>query len=145
MKIKGHQSFHIRRGWIYKGLNKVRENNTIFLDKSKVLTDEFGIGSNMIVALKYWLEALNLIERKKQGSKTIFELTDVARIILKYDPYLEDIETWQLLHYNLATNEELATTWYWFFNEYKGSRFNRENLLNNLNSYILKNHNKEVS
>lgn len=145
MKIKGHQSFHIRRGWIYKGLNKVRENNTIFLDKSKVLTDEFGIGSNMIVALKYWLEALNLIERKKQGSKTVFELTDVARIILKYDPYLEDIETWQLLHYNLATNEELATTWYWFFNEYKGSRFNRENLLNNLNSYILKTYNKEVS
>lgn len=145
MKIKGHQSFHIRRGWIYKGLNKVRANNKIFSDKTNVLTDEFGIGSNMIVALKYWLEVLNLIVRKKEGNKTVFELTDMAKTILKYDPYLEDVETWQLLHYNLATNEDLATTWYWFFNEYKGSRFNRANLLNNLNSYILETYNKEVS
>lgn len=145
MKIKGHQSFHIRRGWIYKGLNKVREDNSIFSDKTIVLTDEFGIGSNMIVALKYWLEALSLIKRKKEGNKTVFELTDIAETILKYDPYLEAVETWELLHYNLATNEELATTWYWFFNEYRGKKFNKENLLSNLTSYILETYNKEVS
>ena len=145
MKIKGHQSFHIRRGWIYKGLNKVREDNCIFSDKTKTLTDEFGIGSNMIVALKYWLEALGLVEKKKKGSKVSYELTDVAKVILKYDQYFEEVDTWQLLHYNLATNEEQATTWYWFFNEYKGNKFNKENLFNNLNAYIVANYEKEVS
>lgn len=145
MKIKGHQSFYIRRGWIYKGLSKVRENESVFSDKTKVLTDEFGIGSNMIVALKYWLEALNLIERKKNGNKTVFKLTEIAKLILRHDPYLEEIETWELLHYNLATNEESATTWYWFFNEYKGNKFNKENLTNNLNAYILEIYDKEVS
>lgn len=145
MKIKGHQSFHIRRGWIYKGLSKVRENREIFYDKTKVLTDEFGIGSNMITALKYWLEALKLVNRKKIGTKTVYELTEIAKLILRYDPYLEEIETWQLLHYNLATNEELATTWYWFFNEYKGNRFNKENLVNNLSIYIEEKYNKEVA
>lgn len=145
MKIKGHQSFHIRRGWIYKGLTKIKAYEDIFSDKSKVLTDEFGIGSNMIVALKYWLEALNLITKVRRGTQTIYKLTEIAELILKKDPYLEEIETWELLHYNLVTNEEQATTWYWFFNEYKGTKFNKENLVNSLNDYILNTYKKEVA
>ena len=34
------------------------------------------------------------------------------------DPYLEDIGTLWLLHYNLAKNMEDATSWYFFFNEF---------------------------
>ncbi|MBS6022521.1 MAG: DUF4007 family protein [Paeniclostridium sordellii] len=145
MKIKGHQSFHIRRGWIHKGLKEISKNGGLFSDKEIVLTDLFGIGSNMVSSLKYWLEALSLIERKRNGSKVNYEITPIGKFILENDPYLEEIETWQLLHYNLATNEELATTWYWFFNEYKGNKFNRENLFNGLNSYIIKEYEKEVS
>lgn len=145
MKIKGHQSFHIRRGWIHKGLKKVHDNDNIFSDKYKVLTDEFGIGSNMVTSLKYWLETLSLIEKRREGSKIFIELTDIAKLILKEDPYLEELVTWQLLHYNLVSNEDQATTWYWFFNEYKGNKFNRDNLFNNLNSYILIKYGKEIS
>ncbi len=145
MKIKGHQSFHIRRGWIHKGLKEISKNGGLFSDKEIVLTDLFGIGSNMVSSLKYWLEALNLTEKKRNGSKVNYELTPIGRFIFENDPYLEEIKTWQLLHYNLATNEELATTWYWFFNEYKGNKFNRENLFNGLNSYITKNYEREVS
>lgn len=145
MKIKGHQSFHIRRGWIYKGLTKINANEEIFCDKSISLTDEFGIGSNMVTALKYWLESLNLIKRVRRGTQTIYRLTEMAEMILRRDPYLEEIETWELLHYNLATNEDQATTWYWFFNEYKGNKFSKDNLVNSLNEYILTNYQKEVS
>ena len=145
MKIKGHQSFHIRRGWIYKGLKEVKLNENIFSDKDIVLTDVFGIGSNMITSLKYWLETLDLIQRKKEGSKFKFYLTDIGQVIFENDPYLEEIETWELLHYKLSTNKDQATTWYWFFNEYKGNKFNRENLFNSLNSYIISNYAKEVA
>ncbi len=69
----------------------------------------------------------------------------IGELILEKDPYLEEIETWQLLHYNLATNEEQATTWYWFFNEYKGNKFTKDNLFENLNSYIKQNYEKEVA
>ena len=145
MKIKGHQSFHIRRGWIHKGLKEIDKNPGLFNDKNIVLTDLFGIGSNMVSSLKYWLEALNLVERKREGSKVKYQLTQIGKIILEKDPYLEEVQTWQLIHYNLVQNEEQATTWYWFFNEYKGSKFNRENLFNSLNSYIINKYQKEVS
>lgn len=145
MKIKGHQSFHIRRGWIHKGLTKIDSNEEIFCDKSITLTDEFGIGSNMVTALKYWLESLDLIRKVRRGTQTIYRLTEIAEMILQRDPYLEETETWELLHYNLATNEDQATTWYWFFNEYKGSKFSKENLVNSLNEYILTNYQKEVA
>lgn len=145
MKIKGHQSFHIRRGWIYKGLKEVRSNEYIFSDKDIVLTDVFGIGSNMITSLKYWLETLELIERKREGSKFKFYLTEIGQVIFENDPYLEEIETWELLHYKLSTNKDQSTTWYWFFNEYKGNKFNRENLFNSLNNYITSKYQKEVA
>ena len=145
MKIKGHQSFHIRRGWIYKGLNEVRKDELVFSRKDIVHTDLLGIGSNMVTALKYWLEALKLVDKKKEGSKNLIVPSKIGELILENDPYLEEIETWQLLHYNLATNEDQATTWYWFFNEYKGNKFTRENLFDNLNSFIIKNYEKEVS
>lgn len=145
MKIKGHQSFHIRRGWIHKGLTKVDSNEEIFCDKSITLTDEFGIGSNMVTALKYWLESLGLIKKIRRGTQTIYRLTEIAEIILKRDPYLEEIETWQLLHYNLVTNEDQATTWYWFFNEYNGTKFSKENLVNSLSEYIITNYQKEIA
>ena len=145
MKIKGHQSFHIRRGWIYKGLNEVRNDEFVFLRKDIVHTDLLGIGSNMVTALKYWLEALKLVDKKKEGSKTLIVPSKIGELILEKDPYLEEIETWQLLHYNLATNEEQATTWYWFFNEYKCNKFTKDNLFENLNSYIKQNYEKEVA
>lgn len=145
MKIKGHQTFHIRRGWIHKGIKLVNNNEDIFSDKNICLTDIFGIGSNMVVSLKYWLEALKLIEKVKNGAKIKYKLTEIGQIILKNDPYLEESKTWQLLHHNLVTNKELATTWYWFFNEYDGNIFNKDNLINNLNNYFAINYNKEVS
>lgn len=145
MKIKGHQSFHIRRGWIYKGLNEVRNDEFVFSRKDIVHTDLLGIGSNMVTALKYWLEALKIVDKKKEGSKTLIVPSKIGELILEKDPYLEEIETWQLLHYNLATNEEQATTWYWFFNEYKGNKFTKDNLFENLNSYIKQNYEKEVA
>lgn len=145
MKIKGHQSFHIRRGWIHKGLKEISKNEELFSDKNIVLTDLFGIGSNMVISLKYWLETLELVERKREGSKVKFKLTDIGEFILDNDPYLEEVTTWQLLHYNLVRNEEQATTWHWFFSEYKGSKFNRENLFNSLNAYVKTKYEKEVS
>ncbi len=145
MKIKGHQSFHIRRGWIHKGLIEIDKNENIFSDKEIVLTDLFGIGSNMVTSLKYWLETLDLVERKREGSKVKYRLTELGRVIHREDPYLEELVTWQLLHYNLVQNEDQATTWYWFFNEYKGNKFNKENLFYNLNSYITNKYQKEVS
>lgn len=144
MKIKGHQSFYIRRGWIHKGLKEISKNPNVFSDKSLVLTDIFGIGSNMVLSLKYWLKVLGLVEQVRDGNKYTHRLTDIGELIYKNDKYLENIETWELLHYKLSTNEDMATTWYWFFNIYDGVKFNRISLFNALQSYIENNYEKSV-
>lgn len=145
MKIKGHQSFHIRRGWIHKGLKLINGNDRIFTDKDIVLTDEFGLGSNMVLSLKYWLRTLGLVEQIREGNKHRDVLTDIGQLIYENDRYLENIETWELLHYKLCTNKEAATTWYWFFNEYEGNSFNKNSLFNTLNKYIESTYAKEVA
>ena len=55
MKFKGHESFAIRRGWLYKGMKHVRERGDIFLAKDAM--EELGLGSNMVKSLRYWMQA----------------------------------------------------------------------------------------
>ena len=49
IKMKGHESFSIREGWLTKGLIEVYNNPKVFSEKE--LTDIFGIGTNMVKSL----------------------------------------------------------------------------------------------
>ena len=84
------------------------ETPDVFLRKDA--PDIFGIGSNMVKSLRYWMRTLGLTN--SNGSA----LTDLAKIILQYDPYFEKSFTWWILHSNIARNKEEATTWYLYFN-----------------------------
>ena len=56
LKLRRHESFAIREGWIEKGLNAVNQHHKLTFSKSdgvKIL----GIGSNMVKSLKYWMVA----------------------------------------------------------------------------------------
>ena len=44
------------------------------------------------------------------------------------DPYLEDVNSLWLLHWNLATNERRSSTWCWGFNLLTSSEFTRDSL-----------------
>ena len=55
IKMKGHESFSIREGWLTKGMIEVLNNPKVFSEKEQ--TDIFGIGTNMVKSLKYWLQA----------------------------------------------------------------------------------------
>lgn len=46
MKIRGHETFYIRKGWLYKGLKNVKQNPTVFTNKAENPMDVLGIGSN---------------------------------------------------------------------------------------------------
>ena len=53
IKMKRHESFSIREGWLTKGISGVKKNNKIF--SSQDATDILGIGTNMVKSLKYWM------------------------------------------------------------------------------------------
>ena len=54
-----HDTFHIRDGWLTKGLNLVKQN---LLSKQDIHHD-IGVGINMLKSIKHWLEATNLVKR----------------------------------------------------------------------------------
>ena len=124
IKLKGHETFTIREGWLAKGLKAVSDNGKVFSENYGA--DALGVGSNMAKAIRYWLKAGKFIkEPPKKGA----ELTDIAKIIKDKDEYLEDSFALWIYHINLVFNKEMATTWYVFFNETNIDEFTKEELI----------------
>ena len=135
MKFGGHQSFHLRDQWLYKGIYWTNKSPQI-LWSNKANTEkamrEMGVGKNMVDSIRYWLKAANLIKLDNSG----FTLTKTARKILEKDPYFELDGTLFLIHYLLAANKEEATAWHWFFNHFSADEFEKESLENAFSAYI---------
>ena len=108
MRLQGHEKFALREGWINKALDILPGIPDAFTRKNA--PDLFGIGSNMVKSLRYWMKVLELTN--ENGS----ELSDLGKLIAKKDPYLENMFTWWILHSNIAKSKEDATTWYMYFN-----------------------------
>lgn len=134
MRFKAHESFSIRKGWLYKGLKNVIEQPDIFSNKSLVPTDILGIGNNMVRSLRYWLQVTGLTYESNVGGRHQ-ELTELAHIIWEYDQYMEETGTLWLLHYKLSTQQNDATAWYYLFNEFDLPEFNKEDFVDMINLY----------
>jgi hypothetical protein len=138
-----HETFHFREGWLTKGFRKVETENIKNVFLSNHAMEELGIGSNMVKSLRYWMQATRLTEESGKGKKEQ-NLTPFGQIVYKYDKYLENELTLWLIHYHLANNKELATTWYWFFNVFGHKEFDEEVFLKELESWV-KEQGEEVS
>ena len=123
IRLKGHEKFHLREGWIAKGLYGVSANPRVFSGSDG--TDQLGVGTNMVKSIKYWMLAMGLI---KEGQKNGAELTDLGKMILKNDPFLEDDLSLWLLHSYISKNNFRSTVWYLFFNKCQAEEFTKEEL-----------------
>lgn len=141
MAFARHETFHFREGWLTKGIKAVVANEDIFMRKDAM--ELLGIGSNMVKALRYWMQATKLTEENPTGKK-YQKLTSFGGVISEYDRYLEEEITLWLIHYHLATNKDLATTWYWFFNIFTHKEFDEDIFLTELD-YWVKEQGEEVS
>ena len=135
MKFRAHETFFIRKGWINKGLRGVTRDGNIFISKKENPMDVLGIGSNMVKSLRYWLQAVGLTEEPSHGRR-IQALTELGQLIYEHDRYVEEMGTLQLIHYKLATNRELASAWYFFFNEFNMTEFTREDFIEAIQKWI---------
>ena len=70
-------------------------------------------------------------------------LSDFARLVRKYDPYVELELTWWLIHYHIASDENEATSWYYLFNLLPVMEFNGV-FVNELDKYCAKVINKRL-
>ena len=132
IRLKAHESFYIREGWLRKGIKNINEDSKVFIRPDA--TDILGIGVSMVKALRYWLQVCGLTEEiKLKGNKREQRLTkEFGQIILEEDPYFEDIFSLWLVHYKLVTNGSNCTSWYLFFNEINSNEFTKDDLKNEM-------------
>lgn len=137
MKFRGHETFFIRRNWVSKGIKNIIKDPSVFMGGNENPMDILGVGANMVKSLRYWLQVLGISYENIAGRR-VQTLTEFGKIIWENDPYLQEDGTLLLLHYKLASNKELGTTWYYFFNEFVLNEFTKEELEENLKAYTLK-------
>lgn len=135
MKFRAHDTFFIRKGWLSKGMRCVANKPDVFTAHDENPMDVLGIGANMVKALRYWLQAVGLTSEPEKG-KRIQSFTDLGELIYRNDTYVEELGTLYLLQYCLASQDEEATAWYFFFNEFTMSEFSREDFVVALQKYI---------
>lgn len=136
MKFRAHDTFFIRKGWLSKGMERIVAKPDLFVDKNENPMDVLGLGSNMVKALRYWLQVVGLTYEPKTG-KRFQKLTDFGEQVYNKDRYIEELGTLYLLQYQLARQSREATAWYFFFNEFNMSEFTREEFVQTLQNYIM--------
>ena len=138
LKLRGHESFYIREGWLKKGIVAINKDKYILSNTISAI-DELGVGSAMVKSIRYWLQALSLTDEKRgEKGKRYQELSeDFGKILFENDKYFEDLGTLYLLHYKLVSNKDLATTWNLFFNSIKATEMTKYHMEEGVKQLIL--------
>ena len=131
LSFSGHQTFSFRYSWLPKGVLAVKEQPDLFFRDDALV--ELGVGKNMVDSIRFWCEALGLIEVDSRSRDAW--LAPLGEFLFGrdlrskgVDPYLEDPATLWLLHWQLASRSELASTWHLAFTQWGRNLFTRDQL-----------------
>ena len=106
--FSGHESFPCKSLWLKKGYDFVA-NGFHFNDPDAVVRR--GVGKNMVASIKNWMKVFGMIDNQGLLSGLSIYLLDTKA---GKDPFIEDIGTLWLLHFNIVCNLE-ATLYNWLF------------------------------
>ncbi|WP_242359871.1 DUF4007 family protein [Anaeromyxobacter sp. SG17] len=135
----GHETFPFRYTWLPKALAFVKADPGGFGADDALV--RLGVGKNMVRSMRHWSMACGIIAedssvRNNRGRHLC--PTPLGESLLGdegWDPYLEDPGTLWLLHANLVSSPEWATTWYWVFNLMSQPEFTKVELVKWLLAY----------
>ena len=113
-----HETFHPRYLWLKKAYDGVSEDPLAFRSKDAIV--RFGVGKNMVNAIKFWSIAFKITKDTKQGLvTTLFGEKIFGKGGL--DPYLERAETLWVLHWRLLAKPCSVPVWWIVLNEITGA------------------------
>ena len=102
-RFTGHETFPCRYPWLPKVVTALQENSDLFKDIDNAIV-RLGVGKQMARAIKFWVEAAKFVEKQEKGD---FKITRLGKKLLGAkgrDPYLEDVQTLWLIHWNFSTH-----------------------------------------
>ncbi len=128
----GHEKFAFRQGWLKKGVDAVLNDSLIFSREEAFVA--LGVGKNMAASIRYWGLALGLLQETpiEKSRAREAQVTPLGHALLAdgaWDPYLEDIGSLWLLHWQLASNQERGLVWYLSFSRYYDIEFRKVSLI----------------
>lgn len=131
LSFSGHQTFSFRYAWLPKGVLGAKEDSKIFFRDDALV--KLGVGKNMVDSIRFWCEALRLLSVDGRTGHASIEplgalLFGKDRREKGADPYLEDPATLWLLHWQLASGSEMASTWHLAFTRWGRTMFTRDEL-----------------
>ncbi|MEI6914098.1 MAG: DUF4007 family protein [Armatimonadota bacterium] len=122
----GHETFAFRHSWLKKGIGHLGKDPELFQREDAIVT--LGVGKNMVRSIRHWCLATRVAEEEPGTRSRRLKPTKLGAELLNdsgWDPFLEDDATMWLLHWNLASSNTKAATWYWAFNKFHEYAFTR--------------------
>lgn len=130
--FSGHETFPLRYGWLKKVYDSVAYEEIAERSARDVFNSDeaiaiFGVGKNMVSSMRHWATWTGVLNA--DGA-----VSPYAELILgneSLDPWLESPISLWILHWQLASKPRLMT-YYWFFNYFNGTAFDRDQLQSSL-------------
>lgn len=128
----GHEKFVFRHSWIKKGVDAASNDPIIFTRDEALVV--LGVGKNMVRSIRHWCLTMGMLaeESASHGSPRPLRLTQLSRNLMTndgWDPFLEDIGSLWLLHWQLTSNQMRAMVWYITFTRYLVTEFSKKQLI----------------
>lgn len=127
--FSGHETFPFRYTWLKKAVDAADGDEYAFHADDAMV--KLGVGKNMVSSIRHWGVTTGMLAEgaPRRGSRVKpFRATELGALLFRdegWDPFLEDPGTLWLLHWQLVSRLERATTWWWVFNQYPGTVFTR--------------------
>lgn len=132
--FSGHETFPLRYGWLQKAYRAVIEapspKDAVHVFRDPVSIARFGVGRNMVGAIRYWATGAGIIDEVDDGLEAAW-LGDMLFGESGTDLYLEHDSSLWLLHWHLVGRHRLTSA-YWLFNEFRGGSFVRQDIVSSL-------------
>jgi hypothetical protein len=130
-KISGHEKFTFRYSWFPKVYRALKDNPKIFSNEDEAMV-EIGVGKNMVRSIRFWSIAANIIQQLN-NQYVITEFGDAIFSENGFDPYLEDIRTLWLIHWNLSNSTPPLFAWNYLLNQWYESEIAVSEILLSIN------------
>ena len=135
VSFSGHETFPFRYPWLKKAVDATDADPHAFEVNDAMV--KLGVGKNMVSSIRHWGLVTGMLENAPRPSgssgsrRRPLAPSELGRSLLLdggWDPFLEDPGTLWLLHWQLVSRPERATTWWWVFNRYPGTIFTRADI-----------------
>ena len=130
-KFSGHETFPCRYPWLSKACAAVDADSKIFAAEAEEdAMVKLGVGRNMVRAMKFWAQAVGVVEQNREGGLKVSSLGEAIFLHEGLDQYLEDVRTLWLIHWKLATHStEPLFAWDFMLNRWQHPEITRSEVI----------------